>query len=341
MRLCDDISGLAEPFFDHFSSQVAGERIRAVTAHWKATSTSFWGFEIPLSTDSSELDFLFCIHDKSQFSAATQYMFSDSGMAAPVMEKLASLTEFWSTGPAQERNIVTNLWFEYDYSSMTDPASFPNFFFAPREGSHPIHVLLACERMFNIVSPGLQIKSTYQNLLKFMHDLGDLAWISQIGQMIARGNANMRLYVQGIESGDLETVLNNVRYPYSDSEVLLRIIENGKKYTRRIGLNFDLGHNLGLALGLEFYFNDIKDACNLLDIWVEEGYCTEGKSQTLKSYLRLMGPASSRSHQNFLSHLKLNFTPPGVVKTKAYIGWVANDIAQSVIRTKPIEYTEL
>jgi len=299
--------------------------------------TQFWGFEMSLSNDLYEADLLFCVHKADQFN---RFVNGEGGLLLfgdTISKQYQWLGSKWSDKSDEMHSSISNLWFEYDYSDLVTVGHKPNFFFAPNPNKHILEILSSAEIVFSHLSRMAPILEGYGQLLKCHEALSGKAWISQIGVMLARSYSSIRVFIQDIPKNEIVIILNKLNYANASDPILIKYLAICELYSSQVNLNVDVDHKIGDKLGIECYFNTMKSAIDFMHKLCDINLCTSLKFSAIKEYMTLINFDKSMNYQSFFSHFKLVFQPGVLPYVKVYTGFVHNEIARKVIRTKPLQ----
>lgn len=319
---------------------IAGEtisRIRDLTTVFPANISPFWGFEIPLDKSDQTCDFLCCITNPDIFKQFLEGPFLQSErLHRNDYGRLYEFSTKWADrGHALHRSI-NNIWLEYDCKDLLGEAPIANFFYGPKPLENKLDFLHICNDVFSSVAEKKVAAATYRFLLECLNGLDNAGYISQVGMMMARKNDHLRLFVQGLQNHDIINYLRSRNYRFSNDPVLITLINRCNHFGARVELDIDILDCIGETIGLECYFGDTASVLKFLDFLREFGLCCEDKKLGLHEHLQNNTSVQESDYQNFFSHVKLVFSPPNGIRAKAYLGFAHNDVARSVIKTKPL-----
>jgi hypothetical protein len=314
-------------------SESARKRIISFGDEWPHTATSFWGLELDLVSSQTQADLLFCIHRPEAYKAILEHVDNSATSDSEFVHQLKTLEELLSQD-ASLAKFVANIWFEYDYDFLERPARFPNFFFAPRKGVHPLMMVHAAEKIFGGLDMNFHGKRELALLMRLHLALPEHAWISQIGKMYLRNESSIRLFIQDVPTEDALPLLSKLGMVHIPSKEIQVLTSLALTHEARLGIDLDISERLGDGIGLEFYFSEMKQAIGFLEACPD---VPEGKKAALVDYMKDITIDSRLQEQSFFSHFKWTHHPEKGSKLKSYVGWVENAIARSVIRTKPFK----
>ncbi len=319
---------------DLFINPSTLDNIVTFTDAFSADLSSFWGFEIPLS-ESSEADFLFCVHKPEELAKwglqANCYLDN-----SPFYNGLNSFSSDWVE---QLKPHISNVWFEYDHAQMEIGNYVPNFFVGPAKGLHPLHLIATLQPLLKEMG-GCANAESYRFLLKVIRQLPNGGWLSQIGQMMARGDNHLRVFIQDLPKGSIPELLKNLDYEGNLNTGLLSWLEFANKYCKKVELDLDITTKLGKQLGIELYFEEMESALRFLEKLQEHGLCTKEKYDRLYNHLIKLRVDKTASIHRFLSHFKISFDGASTFKAKAYIGFITKDQMPFAFGTKPLKITK-
>ena len=104
-------------------SEEAFQRIEKLGVLFPVDSSSFWGYEIPLSSSKKAADFLLCIHKPDRFKdlfSSNPWFNSTDVVNGADYEKFQKFSLQWAGNKKKLREAVSNIWFEYDCSDNSD-----------------------------------------------------------------------------------------------------------------------------------------------------------------------------------------------------------------------------
>ncbi len=296
-----------------------------------ANLSSFWGFEIPLS-DTREVDFLLCVHKPEKLQNWIRSL-EPSFNENPFFKGLNAFSSNWTR---QLKPHISNIWFEYDCDEMVQSNYVPNFFVGPGRGFHPLHMISLVQPLFRQLG-GSTSAVTYKCLLNVLGKLPEGSWLSQIGQMLARGDKHLRVFIQDLPKGSIPGLLKSIEYKGKMNTGLLSWLQLASEHCRKVELDLDIAATVGKKIGIELYFDDMESALNFLRILEEKKLCTKEKCDRLYDHLIDLKVDKTALRHRFFSHFKIGFDGEALFKAKAYIGFITKDQMPFAFGTKPIE----
>lgn len=303
--------------------------------------SKFWCLEIPLHSSLKTSDFLFCISDPYQCSNYFNDSICSSGHGSDTPSFLPAINDFAALWYRQEsltfKNLV-NIWLEYDFEDIQRSDLRYSFFFAPAQGMHPLMIVSVTNEVINTLSKKHLSKATISHLLHCISNIPSPGWPSQIGRMFARNDDSLRLFIQQIPLQGIMDYLEKIGYPYSGDILLNDLLNDCYTLADHVDLDIDVRDSTGDGIGLECSFREMKSALLFLDHLFSKGLCTWEKHDALSAYLSNLTSNSKEGLCAFFSHFKIAWHPQHKIKTKAYLGYAAEDAATRIIRTKPLKH---
>lgn len=296
--------------------------------------TSLWGYEFSLYHKESSSDILICIHNPGAFKES---LAAEAGwgrvISEPYLARMRELVANWASPGNRLGQVISNLWFEYDYEGIVSGSPTPNVFYGPKDNCHSLEKIWATQQLFDHLKPGSLPKGTFRSLARCMSWLAAGSTVTQIGQMLARGENRLRVFIQHIPSHGILPFLNRMGYLHCSNPELREQLEWCYRLADSVDLDIDLADTLGEQLGLECYFDSIEKAALFLDHLLERNLCDLEKYEKVKQHLRRLYQQNEPAFLPFFSHFKLGFHPVKGLTAKVYLGYVERGIAAQVIRT--------
>jgi len=306
--------------------------ISSFTGAFSSDLSSFWGFEIPISENANGVDFLFCIHQPEIFQTWIQEIGAALFGSNRFSEGICHFSNQWS---GKLKPFISNIWFEYDFEAIQARKFSPNFFIGPRKGLNALHLISIIQPIFNSIG-GNGTSANYKLLLQVILKSPPGSWVSQIGQMLAREDRNLRVFIQDLPLGTIPHFLTELNYSGNIHNDLLDLLRSADSLCKKVELDLDIGVNLGKNIGIELYFDHIKNALSFLKLLQENGLCTMEKYESLNSHLLKLRVDKFDSMNRFFSHFKIGFDGNSSLKAKAYIGFITTDQMPNAFGSKPI-----
>lgn len=321
-------------------SEEAFQKIEKTAALFPVHSSSFWGYEIPLSSSKKAADLLLCIH---KADCLKELFLNNPEVNAAIAsggadyEKFRKFSLQWAGNEKKLRETVSNIWFEYDCSAHSDILPTPNFFYAPAEGLNSLALIYITHFIFHTILQQKTEKQAYTLLLKCIELLEGKGWVSQIGMMLARKEQCFRLFIQDMPEFGILPYLKKLNYKFANNANLEAQLHICYKYCKRVDLDIDIHFEVGEKIGLECYLDSNDQAIYFLRMLYANQMCEADKYLMLQDYLENIRFHRSKEFQAFFSHFKLVYSPPAGFTAKAYIGYAESGIARQIIRTKPVK----
>jgi len=335
--LADVISTRLTPSLERLIPPEITQRLAILTRHLPSVITSLWGYELPVSRQEVFSDFLVCLHQAALCSEAFQATVGlEKVIAEPYYNRFQDLVTRWADPGDRVGRVISNIWLEYDYDGLTEEPLVPNFFFGPKAPFHLLEVVLAARQIFDLLSPEGMPKGTYPFLIRCMSLLRPEGRVTQIGQMLARHENRLRLFIQHLPAHAILPYLRKLDYPHADNPLVADQIDHCYQLADRVELDIDIADRIGDQIGLECYFDTTEKALTFLADLVRRGLCVPQKYQYLRDHLLQLRHTPHDPLVPFFSHVKLGFHPKKGFATKVYMGYVDEAIAPSVIQTQPI-----
>ena len=310
-----------------FSGLLSAQTVNAisgVSSDLSSEASSFWGYELPLSSSQAKCDFLFCVHRPDQFPIN-----NDIDWVKP----FESVLDWWRNQSDPASQGINNIWFEFDQKDLiSTPQS--SFFFGPDKNLSTMALVDLTVQVLEMVQPNIFSSALLQKLFRLHRDLPQNVWISQIGLMLPRNVRGLRIFTQRIQWGDAKNLLRSHEYP-GDLDLVLRFWSLMEVHKARVEMNIDLLPELGGTVGLEAYFDAMENA--LAFLLAMEPHIRSEKKDALIAFMSNLQFDETHDSQAFFSHFKVSINASLETKFKAYFGKADNDVARKIIRTKPLE----
>lgn len=331
---------------DFYTPQLKGliapdcfHKIANFTERFPENLSPFFGYEIQLGNNNNQADFLFCISSPVHFRNfvnSEAINGSVQNFDSETFTGLDNFSLFWSDEGRNSKNPINNIWFEFDYEEMEKKRPKACFFFGPKINLNHLEVLLLTEKVFSKIFNKQVKKETLKKLLEINRFLGKQSFISQIGMMNSRNDESLRLFVQGKSKNWIIPFLEQMNYRHVGNADLISILKSCSQLSSNVDLDIDITDEMGENLGIECYFNTTEKAVDFLKMLVENKLATAEKGRFLKNYIDSLESDKSKNFQAFLSHFKIGFKPGQGLIAKAYFGYVAQNLASEIIKTKPV-----
>lgn len=336
--LADAISARSCASLERLIPPAVCQQLARLTRHLPAAMTQLWGYELPIDKPEVSSDFLLCLH---QADVCNQVMQTDAGLrqviTEPLYGRLRDVMARWADPDDRMGQVISNFWLEYDYEGLQPGHVSPNLFFGPKSNCHWLAVVGAARQLFEPLSPEGMPAGTYRFLVRCIGLLGSQGRVTQIGQMLARHENRLRLFIQQLPTQGILPYLRRVGYPHAANPPLAAQLNRCYQLADAVDLDVDITDRIGSQLGLECYFNTTEKAVQFLDDLVKRGLCVPQKHRFLREHMLKMRPAADDPLVPFFSHVKLGFHPDKGFSSKVYLGYVERSLASSVIQTQPIQ----
>lgn len=347
----------------HLISNDCISRIRSVACGLPAKLTTFFGFECRLHDDTPVADFLIHIQESEGGREILAGEVFDQALAQffEREEAWARIRDFcreWSDPFSRLEGKTDHLWLEFDMAK-TEAADIPipNFFFGrpdsagEDEGNQSSKdslrsYLWITESAFPILFNGDLPEPFKTSLSKCFETLPDRTFIFQMGAMLSRPMAGVRLCIREITPESILEYLSRLGWSGSLDE-LRTITLRLAPMTERIDLDIDVLNQdepkIGPKVGLECYFGSGTEVerriRTFLDYLVNERICTTSKQEGLLAYpgysheysdrdlwpshlLRassFLGPMVAGCMVRALHHIKIVYEDMHPLTAKAYL----------------------
>lgn len=336
--LADVIRGQHNASLERLIPPAVSQQLAILTRHLPTKITSLWGYELPVDKPEVSSDFLLCLHEAN---VCNEVMQTDAGLrdviTEPLHDRLRELITRWADPADRVGQVISNFWLEYDYDGVLPGQVSPNLFFGPKGNCRLLEVVSASRQIFEQLSPQEMPKGTYPFLVRCMSLLGPAGGITQIGQMLARRENRLRLFIQHLPVQGILPYLRRLDYPHADNPLLIAQLDRCYQLADRVDVDIDITDRIGSQLGLECYFNTTEKAIWFLDDLTGRGLCVPQKYQLLREHLLNIQPTTDDPLVPFFSHVKVGFHPDKGFSSKVYIGYARRSIASAVIHTQPVK----
>ena len=315
--------------------QESNRHIRALTKLFPQDLSPLWGYEIPLFNQRILPDFLFCVD--SPWKLYEAFMDLPDGAKNPLMlhseifRRYNDVAALWLKQRADQLSLINNVWFEFDYANVRMGQFWPNFFFAPEPQEAEALVDL-CYTVMEKMSPTGLTEQTYQLLKHICLCLPRKAKITQVGQMLARQDNHLRLFIQSIPQEEMFDFLAVVGYPHTQEAKLQQIFYEACQFGAQTDLDLDLGKTVSETLGFEIYFDCVEQVIAYCQLMTDRGWLNPNLYGSLVEHLQLLQRKPTDTFQHFFSHFKIVYHPNQPIKAKAYIAFTQQHLVESLVR---------
>jgi hypothetical protein len=313
-------------------------KCRALTAHFPAGMSRHFGFECRLNVHEADVGFAFSILPGSPGWNFLTNLADDkpgqllprSAFDIPAWKQIQAVcTETENLDSPLYKLLLEGLWIEYDIVRIDAPLQSPDFFLPfklarmkivdPRPTLSYLLRLLLKEQASPLVEA---------NLVHCMARLPSVAEINQIGAMMGRAGANVRLVVTFPDVASAAAYLLSLGWQddYGALDAACTwFAALGDVYTLQIDFN-DTPTMISPRVGLETRFNQIpgspKRWHNLFDALERQKLCSPEEREALERFPRLVQEVVTlpMAYHLGISHLKLVLYPDCLPEAKVYFG---------------------
>jgi hypothetical protein len=317
------------------------ENVAAIAGQLPGQLTTFWGFECRLGETDARADILFENSKQSRGSQLLAGQISSSldalCQAAPAWHNLRKFAALWINSDHLFQQYVKNIWLEFDTASAASPSQAaaiihqPNIFFGL--GSK----LLPKEQLYKLIKNALAV---------FEHDIGDdhylrafvaalpeEAELFQIGIMMARKSAALRVCVQKINPAEIPSWLGRLQWPGA-KEAVASLLHLVMPIAQVMAVDLNMTQDgMTEKIGLECYMDwlvDEPDQWNpLLELISEKQLCLAAKRKGIMEFPGITRTPDNRSPQGGgliyldlfrkIHHIKLTLSGSQPAEAKAYL----------------------
>lgn len=308
----------------------AQSHILALADDLPGTLTTFCGYECRLGSPEANADFLFCStrpegHARVLAGLDETDELPATLLALPAWQQVRAFARSWLHADSPLDGQIVNTWLEFDVDAADGAGRAPSVFFGTPElpsGTPAITQLPLVRAGLALLAPAAVADERDAALTRFFAALPDGARVFQVGVMLARPAAVVRLCVRGVPRGDLIDLLHALAWPGATTAVA-ELLGGVARSAERIDVDVDLGTAVGAKLGLECYFgSDLATGARLramLGALVEAGLCTADKADALVAY---SGLDSQDRAANWPMHLRALAAEAGADITSCLLRWV-------------------
>ncbi len=326
-----------EMIFDHcskyfgrlISKEILG-KTKALLHPFPNDMSSFWGYELHLKSDHPATDLLFCVHKRRYLNDLISGQKTDWNVELP-FPNFEELTVEWKGRTEFISNSISNLWFEIDEKDLSSGRCDSSFFFAPQAGLGPLGIVDIANEVYRRANDPPGFNDSLRTLFELANFIDGQAEIVQIGQMRSRGESGFRLFIQGMNRGLMQSVLEKFDYEEMELSKLWRLWDDIELNAGRAEVNLDIGSAMGSKIGLEAYFETWDKAQAFLNTQVTQKRATDMAARALINDVEGFGGTNGKL-QPFFSHFKVNYAPSQEEYLKAYIAF--NDTRNTPMVTR-------
>lgn len=326
------------------------QTIVALAEQLPGGTTSFFGFECPLSAQAASADFLLCsTRDEGHARIlAGSHDTIDLPLALleyPAWQRVRAFCRAWESEAPALLGQIMNIWLEFDVGNHPQAVTCPSVFFGahPPLGTNPDNDRSAMLRdALALLEPAAIAGARGATLQRICAGLPDGAYAFQIGVMFARQVAAIRVCLRGVEPSSIGALLTKLGWAGARGE-LETLVSALAPLVERLDIDLDVGDAIGPKIGIECYFGtDAQTALRVRQLGeylVAQGSCAPSKVEALVQYNGLThqdsGPAAWPVHLSALAaaqgpsmasclirwvhHVKVVYEPAKPLLAKAYL----------------------
>ena len=295
-----------------------------VAGHLPAAMTRYFGFECRLGDALPTADFVLRIDGPGeQWQALEQYA---SVRDAPAWGRIGSFVAGRNDPQSAWRGCIDNMWLEFDLASR-DGSALPSVFFGTdrlvaREGAS-----LAFEWVKASISAlqGQPLQPARARVLgAIVAALPPGAQIFQVGMMLSRADAPLRICVGDVAAEGIADFLNAVGWPGPIASVE-RALHEAAPFMSHMAVGLDVGDDgVTKKLGLEIYAGGHAGAgqrlLGLIRLLAGAGFLLPGKAAGLLAW---DGITHQRLHaQQWPADLLAEKAACGTQDSSAFVRWI-------------------
>ncbi len=337
--LGDYLSAAVTPYVPaELISPEAFARIQDAAGALPGAITDFFGFECALGTDDPVADFLMSCrtsHGSREALAAPApgCAIPEFLLQRPVWRRILAFASEWARPESPLFGGIHNLWLEFDLNGAAPSDSEPSVFIGSDrlERSSPQE----CAWLTDLALPlllghGLDADVRLQ-ITRCIDLLPPDARLFQVGLMLSRPAAPVRLCVRGIPRTGITAYLSALDWPGSLAE-LEKLFDSLGEHAERIDLDFDVAGCIQPKIGLECYIGAGRPRLSrFLEYLVASRICTPKKAEAIELWSGMAhGPQhpgaagdAANGHSVFaraFHHAKIVYEPESPLHAKAYLG---------------------
>ena len=326
---------------------VGWSRIAAVCQRLPHRVSTFYGFECRLGDADPHADLLFSLTRASDqgaqlLAAVPEQLRGNEPTATTAWQAVARFLAAWRT-PGHCLAQTDRLWVELDCASSARPA--PCFFFgldAEHTIDQRIDCVLSALTLLRHAPPSVALQQALAAALAY---LPTTAWPFQVGCMLGRGDAGVRLCVRGLA---VDTALDWLAQAGWSGRLdgLRAALDTYAPLVASFDLDVDLGADGALAerIGIELACTPVgaeqADASAVLDQLVAAQLCTPAQAAALRRYPAYESAAAAQQTRwpdgppassallayrlipvliRYVNHIKLGWSGGRITDAKAYL----------------------
>ena len=335
---------------------LAGDVVPETVGSLDGAITDFFGFEVHLRRPEPAVDILICV--KAATGGRDRLARAVAAGAAPWWRDLGRFLADWGDPTTPWAARVENIWLEFDLVAPQLPQPAPSLFFGAvrlLDASEPD----ALESLLDASATlrgGPFAPATVALARQILRTLPPGAAVFQVGQMLARPGAPLRLCIRDIPPDTLAPYLAELGYTNGRPE-LVDLLGRLAGLGGVVEVDLDLAQTLGPRVGLEWVPPTAPVArlgaeAGLFDLLVAEELCLPEKAAACRGWL---GLAHCRRHPDrwpaalyagdgewqrratsciarYLHHVKIVSGPEGQREAKAYLACLHRFVPDKAIK---------
>jgi hypothetical protein len=235
------------------------------------------------------------------------------------LERLLALL---ATPTSPLHDSIWYFWLEFDVASPPPAVPLPNVFCNLRPGAPDLTVMAAAaEAVWGEPPPA----ATVRCLARCVELLPSGSWLFNIGVMVARRSASLRLVLRRLGMAQIVSFLRAIGWP-GQPEALVALVSPAAEHADHLWLHVDVASGVQPRLGVEYHLaGPLRETrsgwSRLLDRLVESGLCLPAKRDAL---LQWPGYSSETLDEPCLlerriNHVKVAYEPEGPREAKVYL----------------------
>jgi hypothetical protein len=322
-----------------------------MTARLPLSLTRFFGFERRIDEPAGDADLLLCVSPYGRERAILADRCDGLRLPAafwrePAWRHIRLFARQWAEPESALHPRVLNMWLELDTGGRELP--LPSVFFGVVPESGTARPGRESGWIGEVAVPALtgqSMPAAARRLLDACVDrLPGRAWLFQVGLMLGRPDAGLRLCVRDMSAAEVPSYLRDLGWQGSVSEVR-DLLEAVSPAVEAVDLDLDVGSELGPKVGLELPLRGWKraqpegDFARLLEILGRLGLCHGDAGEALRRFwffahehqLPSAWPPALRQASAFLAgrfvstlacgvhHVKVVCRPHAPPQAKAYL----------------------
>ena len=328
------------------------QHMRAITDKLPGGLTEFFGFECRPAEQAGQTDILFCIYERQRDIIAGKR----PGMAIPdefreheVWQRLFEFCLAWADEASPLHDNIHNIWLEFDVDGMPPEIPVPGIFFGSEtiKNSDDAAALAWVNEQAVPMLTGEQLSKTVERtMLDAIQALPEEAYVFQLGAMVSRTPAFVRLCIKQIKPEEVIPYLERINWP-GDSGELSALIDKLIGLVDHVDVDIDVSEGIGPKVGLECHFEPRTAPKKeprwqtFFDYLIAEGMCLPEKRDALNQYPGVLNEQQNRDvypqsllaasrimgrrYYSFISHgiyhIKVVYQTGKALEAKAYL-WV-------------------